>query len=278
MVALPPSGNSPAGCGKLATFHVVARDEFPGHGPQSSHPGGVLDIRPIPSHGSPLHQTPHLDSGHPKSTVDLGRQPLIWGDHALFRLPHAETASPKTIETLGIFSASRHQSEIQPNQAKKLFPTVDLGCLPFRTCTNRIASHLTCYSPSPGGEYWCWVLHKGQFTCPEHLYHPAAAVVNPCQQAYKRLATSSKSSAMRKISHYGSLPRKLELLYLLYCVPADKRMKSGYQIRVKSTFEWIFDFNSLLEILRRTVLQVALSISVVYSVAYDGIYSFGSVN
>jgi hypothetical protein len=88
MVALPPLGNSPEGCGKLATFHGVARDAIPGIRPMmTSHPGGVPDIRPIPSHGSPLHQTPHLDSGHPKSTVDSGCQRLIWGDHALFHLP-----------------------------------------------------------------------------------------------------------------------------------------------------------------------------------------------
>jgi tetratricopeptide (TPR) repeat protein len=83
-------------------------------------------IRPIPSPQSP----PHPDSCHPKSTVDLGRQALIWGDNALFSHPHAESACPKPIDTLGIFSISRNQTEIKPNQTKKLFSTLDLGCLP----------------------------------------------------------------------------------------------------------------------------------------------------
>jgi hypothetical protein len=138
MIAPQSLDASPAGCGKLATFHVVARDEVPGNLAKSSHPGGALDIRPAPSYLLAAlawlaqigwSKPPHLDSGHPKSTVDLGLPALIWGDDTLFRLLNTESACPKPTETLGIFSVSRNQTEIQPNQAGKLFSTVDLGCL-----------------------------------------------------------------------------------------------------------------------------------------------------
>jgi hypothetical protein len=137
MIVAQSSSNSPKGCGKLATFHVVARDEVSGDIAKSSRPGGAPDIRPIPSHRS--HQPPHLDSGHPKSTIDLGCQRLIWGDHALFRLPNTEPTCLKPPEILGNSRVSRNQTEIKPNQAKKLFPTVDLGCL-------ESSSSSTCFS------------------------------------------------------------------------------------------------------------------------------------
>jgi hypothetical protein len=135
-------GGDETGEGELKTESVRCRRDL---WPIIPRPERAPDIRPLPSHRSPRHPHPaHLDSSHPKSTVDLGRQPLIWGDHALFHLPNPKPACPKIIETLGVFSASRNQTEIQPNQAGKIFPTVDLGC--------QIANRLPNDSPSPAGE------------------------------------------------------------------------------------------------------------------------------
>jgi hypothetical protein len=143
------SEGSPAGCGKLATFHVVARDEVPGNAPMTSRSEGAPDLRPIPSHGlaSPTwlaeigwrlqlreggshpHEPSHLDSCHPKSTVELGCEPLNWGENALRTLQMSALASSKPLGIQGILTTFWTQTEIQPNQARKLFPTVDLGCL-----------------------------------------------------------------------------------------------------------------------------------------------------
>jgi hypothetical protein len=130
MIVLQSPGVSPEVCGKLATFHVVAGDTIPGYcHPMLSRPKGAPDIRPSPSHGSHPHEPPHLDSGHPKSTLDLGIQTLIWGDNALPGLPISGLGRSKRFRIQANLKAFWNQTKIKPNQAAKLFPTVDLGCL-----------------------------------------------------------------------------------------------------------------------------------------------------
>jgi hypothetical protein len=92
-------------------------------------PAGAPDIRPILSCGSHPHEAPHLDSGNPKSTVDLGCGPLNWGENALRTLQTTVLDRSKPLGIQGILTTFWTQTEIQPNQARKLFPTLDLGCL-----------------------------------------------------------------------------------------------------------------------------------------------------
>jgi hypothetical protein len=93
----------------------------------------ICRIRPIHS-PSDLHfcpKSPHPKStlSHPKSTVDLGLPALIWDDNALRTLQMTILCRSKLFGIQGNLTAFRNQTEIKPNQAGKLFPTLDLGCL-----------------------------------------------------------------------------------------------------------------------------------------------------
>jgi hypothetical protein len=222
MIASQSLDASPQGCGKLATFHVVARDEVPGNVARVSRPEAAPDIRPIPSHGlavpawlteiqrrrqlrkggSPPHEPPPLDSGHPKSTVDIGRPALTWGDGTLFRLLNPESACPKPAETLGILGVSRTQTEIKPNHAQKLFSTLDLGCLPVRSSTSRIASRLTCYSPSPGGGGW----GEGELTSKFKIDNSKLKFFTPAIGKYRLISPNTAPSPLPRI--FSSRPHR----------------------------------------------------------------------
>jgi hypothetical protein len=83
--------------------------------------------------GAPWHERgknhPKSTCPHPKSTVDLGFQKLIWGDNALSCCQIAACARRKTRQTPKICPPVRKQTEDKPLQAKKIISEkVDLGC------------------------------------------------------------------------------------------------------------------------------------------------------
>jgi hypothetical protein len=146
---------SPQGCGKLAGgnapgnwHHMTLRpkgapDLRPISSPGLAAPAGLAEIawqRQLRQGGSPPHKPPHLDSSHPKSTVDLGIPALIWGDNALKSLQTTVLDRSKPLGIQGILTTFWTQTEIKPNPARKLFPTLDLGCLQFSSssCSSSI--------------------------------------------------------------------------------------------------------------------------------------------
>jgi hypothetical protein len=114
--------------------------------------GLICHIRPLATRqlregGFPPHDPPHLDSCHPKSTVELGYKPLNWGENTLRSLPMTVSGRPKPLGILGVLTPFRSQTEIQPNQAGKfLSSTIDLGCLP----SSSLSFSLSIVPPSVG--------------------------------------------------------------------------------------------------------------------------------
>jgi hypothetical protein len=123
---------------------------------------------------------PHLL--HPKSTLDLGCQKLIQGDNPLCRFKIARPIPSKPLEIPGNRASFGGQTEIKPNQTKKLFVLVDLGCeseslsssksfTPIHTCHSRLLTPIQGCQPSvfhaysrpftpiqdppPGGCFFC---------------------------------------------------------------------------------------------------------------------------